>query len=663
MGSINEPDAVAKHGVFELRYPGETFGAECVWDFKALDNIASTANFHSVDITISRLNSKENTDLQTKIVYLDSPSSNGDDLDRIRDIPSLLFFLEAIEQVAKKQDNVKTVIRLLFPVRKSYVLWSDFFEARMSDCDIIQKKFGCFGLSEPLGPIEFFESQRSLLDLVTQASAELVVVGSSTSELTNKLALLDKELIKRFSFPWWSCEPVIAKKLALVEGGFNLDFRQRILQDAKALGIELTILDRPGHWLQSEKYAYLRSAFLPLDTTLDEGLPQRIVTLLRDTGTTFDGITTFSDNYLVATATAAEALKLPTAPHTSLANVVDKFECRRRVTKGSDIFCFTDLSDLQHQLGKNLSDLTYPLIVKPSRGGGSQGVTKVNTPSALPLAIENVIGKFKEKVLLEPYIDGPEIDVNYVLCDGEILFCEISDNLPCAGDDTKATALDSFLETGIIFPSALDEDVQNMVRSSLHQNLLELGFTTGIFHVEARVCNSGMSYKIGEDGLLDLRHDPSLTKANPSVFLLEINARCPGRQALCGVARTYGIDYYTMQLLFAVDEKIRAKALCHSFQGGQQFFCEAVYIPASRGGIYDSDDLYEDLCKRQPDLAAAIIEYHCLFQKGEMVPAPESGKLRWIATFLVSSTKARSSARMLAQRLKEEVKYKLIGDS
>lgn len=642
---------------------GHEVRAECAWDLNVLNDSAAMTNFHRVDVTISHLSSQKNLKLQSKTVLLDSQSSTEVDLDRIQQIPSLSFFLEAMTTVAKEKGDAKTVIRLLFSTQDAYVLWSDFFEARMSDCDVVQKIFGCFGLPKPLTSISSFESQNSLLDLVTQASAELVIVGPSTSQFINQLDSLDRELIKRFSFPWSCCEPVVVKKLALIEGGFNLDFRQRILRNAVALGIEIIVLDRPGHWLQDEKYASLRTAFLPLDMTLDDGLPERIVRLLQYSGIAFDGVTTFSDNYLIATAVAAETLKLPTASHTSLANVVNKFECRKRVTNGSGIFCFTDWADLQQQLEKNTSELAYPLIVKPSHGGGSQGVTKVNTPSGLPLAIETLVDRFKEKVLLEPYIDGPEIDVNYVLCDGEILFCEISDNLPCAGDDANATASDSFLETGIIFPSALDEEVQNMARSSLHQTLLELGFTTGVFHVEARVCNSGMRYKIGEDDIFDLHHDHSLAKVQPSVFLLEVNARCPGRQALCGVARTYGIDYYTMQLLLAVDEKTRAKALCHSFQGGPQFFCEAVYIPASSGGIYDSDDLYEDLCERLPDLAAAIIEYHCLFQKGDMVPAPESGKLRWIATFLVRSTEARSCVRKLAQRLKEEIRYKLIGES
>lgn len=34
---------------------------------------------------------------------------------------------------------------------------------------------------------------------------------------------------------------------------------------AKALGMSIIVLDRPGHWLQDERYSHLRNEFLPID--------------------------------------------------------------------------------------------------------------------------------------------------------------------------------------------------------------------------------------------------------------------------------------------------------------------------------------------------------------------------------------------------------------
>lgn len=36
--------------------------------------------------------------------------------------------------------------------------------------------------------------------------------------------------------------------------------------------------------------------------------------------------------------------------------------------------------------------------------------------------------------MIEPYIDGPEVDANLVLLDGEVIFFEVTDDFPKPGD-------------------------------------------------------------------------------------------------------------------------------------------------------------------------------------------------------------------------------------
>ena len=84
-----------------------------------------------------------------------------------------------------------------------------------------------------------------------------------------------------------------------------------------------------------------------------------------------------------------------------------------------------------------------------------------------------------EAVNVEEYCDGPEIDVNIVMLDSEILYAEIADDFPKAGDDQDASS-GVFKETAMLYPSALPSAEQEMALASLHQTLLNIGLRSGI---------------------------------------------------------------------------------------------------------------------------------------------------------------------------------------
>jgi glutathione synthase/RimK-type ligase-like ATP-grasp enzyme len=608
-------------------------------------------NLQSIDIVLDNKQQLEES------LKAGQQKRKQDQVENAQDSPGDLFYRRYLHRAANSH-KAYVATRLFFPATAGYVSWAGIFGSRMVDCPDVVDLFSAFKPLQSLSKSPLPVRESDIASIFAEAVAGVMIESSSEEDLDKQWLALDEELVRRLSLPWLSPTPLNRTRLAVIEGGFNLDFRQNMLDNAFQLGIDLVILDKPGHWLASPDYSHLRQAFLPLDTTLDNDLPGRIVQAMKDCGLQFDGITSFSDLYLVAAGRAAEMLNLQTSPSASLAKVVNKHACRQSLRGQPEVFCCSSFDDLVHQTQKSQHTLSYPLIIKPTVGGGSQGVARVDTEHQLESAIEYLIAQHGHKVVVEPYVDGPEFDANFVLSDKKVLFCEVSDNSPCAGDTANAGRSDSFLETGIIFPSALDDAELVLAKGYLHQVLLDLGFSTGVFHVEARMVNSTKEYRAGEDGVLDLqRKDHPVPK--PEVFLLEVNARPPGRQALNGVARCYGIDYYVMQLLFAVGASHRAEQLCHSFVGGSQYACcEAVYIPALEGGIFDSDDIVQDLLDQEPDLRTVIVEHHVLFHRGEPVPDPRQGKLRWIATFLIAS-KARHDTLRLGATARREIKYNL----
>jgi hypothetical protein len=66
-----------------------------------------------------------------------------------------------------------------------------------------------------------------------------VLLRTTPKALPQNLRELDDGLLERLSLAWLPPTTVCRKTLAIIEGGFNYDFRQRVLEDAFALGIEV----------------------------------------------------------------------------------------------------------------------------------------------------------------------------------------------------------------------------------------------------------------------------------------------------------------------------------------------------------------------------------------------------------------------------------------
>jgi biotin carboxylase len=80
--------------------------------------------------------------------------------------------------------------------------------------------------------------------------------------------------------------------------------------------------------------------------------------------------------------------------------------------------------------GADLEFSRYPAIVKPSDSQGQRGVRKVGTREELVAHFEHARSFSRAgKVIVEQFIDGPEISVNTYSVDGQLTFCLISDRV------------------------------------------------------------------------------------------------------------------------------------------------------------------------------------------------------------------------------------------
>ncbi|MBE6768598.1 MAG: ATP-grasp domain-containing protein [Ruminococcaceae bacterium] len=73
-------------------------------------------------------------------------------------------------------------------------------------------------------------------------------------------------------------------------------------------------------------------------------------------------------------------------------------------------------------------DLPYPLILKPSDSQGQRGIFLVHSQEEFEAHFEEAKSFSRDKkVIVEKYVDGPELSVNTYLVDGEIRFLVASD--------------------------------------------------------------------------------------------------------------------------------------------------------------------------------------------------------------------------------------------
>jgi D-alanine-D-alanine ligase-like ATP-grasp enzyme len=509
----------------------------------------------------------------------------------------------------------------------------------------------------------------NFLDLVNTAVGVITLVHPPSQGRTQQIALdeLEREMSHRLNFPWLLPKPILRMRVALVRGRPSISVGGRVYSAAEALGIDLVIVDEEGHWLQPDNDSNRRhrEAFLTIDMSEDSGLSGRIAAALAAYPLPVDGLFTLSDNYLVAVAQAAESLGMPTSPVSAHQIAIDKYLTRLVQADQIQHVQITGSEEMQ-ELTKRRDDAPpefvpkFPLVIKPRTGWSSEYVSKASNMTELFCAIEQACATHPEGAVVETYLDGPEIDVNFVLYQGETVFCEVVDELPSDGDSEDATVRSNFLESGMMLPAILPTKEKEIAVSSLKDILIRLGFHTGVFHVEARITGSKKEYR-KVDGVTDLVAKEHSTTEKIQCHLIEINARPPGLIGTVTTAHTYGVDLFIARILSAVGDVARLKALCIPFTGtgltdGAQCWTQIVFLPVLKGEILKSSDACIDLVSRYPDLAPFVADAEFYHKPGDRIPDPERAPASFLGHILIVSRRSRRHLMSVA----EEVRRKFV---
>ncbi|RKT08370.1 ATP-grasp domain-containing protein [Streptomyces sp. 3211.6] len=205
-----------------------------------------------------------------------------------------------------------------------------------------------------------------------------------------------------------------------------------------------------------------------------------------------DGITTFSEYRLAATAELAEACGLTFHPPHVAAVLVDKERQRTRLREAGVQSTRCVAVRTAAQVPAALAEVGLPAVVKPRSGAGSVDTCRVDSAEqAVAVAQEFLAGGGAEFVL-EEYLEGdPDaagpgfgdyVSVESVSSGGAVRHVCVTGKLPLA---------EPFRETGMFQPAALPGPLAEQVLGLTGAALRALGVTDGVTHVEIKLTPDG----------------------------------------------------------------------------------------------------------------------------------------------------------------------------
>ena len=131
-----------------------------------------------------------------------------------------------------------------------------------------------------------------------------------------------------------------------------------------------------------------------------------------------------------------------------------------------------------------LDGFDYPLIVKPTDRSGSLGVSKVINKEELLDAIEIATrSSIENAVIIEEYIEGTEVSVEFISWNAKHYFLAITDKV--------TSGAPHFVELAHHQPSSHSFEIQELLKETTIKALNSLDIKYGASHTELKICSDG----------------------------------------------------------------------------------------------------------------------------------------------------------------------------
>lgn len=226
----------------------------------------------------------------------------------------------------------------------------------------------------------------------------------------------------------------------------------------------------------------------------------------------------------------------------------------------------------------------YPIIVKPTDAAGSKGVTRVDEPSQLKVAVEYAFDKsLSGHIIIEDFIEkqGCSSDTDSFSVDGKLKFVSF-----CAQRfDLNAT--NPYTPAAYSWPSTFTKEQEAYLTSEIQRLITLLGMKTNVYNIETRVGTNGKPY------------------------IMELTPRGGGNR-LCEMLRyATGVDMITAMTRYIVGDSVPTIE-----QKPYNGHWAEIILHADKDGFFD----YLEISK---DLPAEIVEEDLWVKQGDKVESFE----------------------------------------
>jgi biotin carboxylase len=203
-----------------------------------------------------------------------------------------------------------------------------------------------------------------------------------------------------------------------------------------------------------------------------------------------DGVVTYVEQYLEIAAETAAALALRHSGVPAVRACRDKLLSRRQLAEAGVPSAWSVPVASLRQARQAAAEIGYPVVVKPRTLAGSLGVTLVHGGDDLERAYALAVSSRLEGVdgpvelLVEQYLDGPQISVECVSFSGQTVAAAVTDHI--------VEFPPHFEQGGHVVDAAAPRDEARAAAMEVARAALDaLGFTTGVSHVELRLTATG----------------------------------------------------------------------------------------------------------------------------------------------------------------------------
>lgn len=196
------------------------------------------------------------------------------------------------------------------------------------------------------------------------------------------------------------------------------------------------------------------------------------------------GVLTVGTDASMTVAAVAHALDLPGIHFEAAEAATNKIKMRRTLrAAGVPVPNFRGVWDL-NEAREAAAEIGLPAVLKPADNMGARGVIKVDAPGQVEPAFRHAKSHSTSgEVIVEAYMEGPELSIDCLVHGGEILCWGVADR--------HIGYPPYFIEYGHTLPSDLPEDVQAAARATMERAVRALGITLGAAKGDVKITRDG----------------------------------------------------------------------------------------------------------------------------------------------------------------------------